>query len=50
MVAPFGRCTSNGFSLSNLFLHWALGSSKCAVYPDSKSAFDCDCVDGVQFR
>jgi hypothetical protein len=50
MVAPFGRHTFNGVSVSNLFINWALASSKCAVHPESKRAVDCDCGDGVQFR
>jgi hypothetical protein len=50
MVAPFGRCTSNGVSVSNLFIHWALAIRQCAVHPESKRAVDYDCGDGVQFR
>jgi hypothetical protein len=50
MVDPFGRHTSNGVSVSNLFVHLALASRKCAVHPESKRAVDCDCGEGVQFR
>jgi hypothetical protein len=49
-VALFGRHNYNGVSVSNLFVHWALASRKCAVHPESKRSVYCDCGDGVQFR
>jgi hypothetical protein len=48
MVSPLVSLTSKGVAVGILFEHLALAKIKCAVHPESKSAVECDGMDGVK--
>jgi hypothetical protein len=50
MVYPLCSLTAKGVAVGILFEHLALVKRKCAVHHESKSAVDCDGMDGVKLR
>jgi hypothetical protein len=50
MVSPLCSIIAKGVAVGFLFEHLALAKRKCAVHPESKSAVDCDGMDGVKLR